>query len=95
VEFFILILCAIAAAIIASHKGRSALGFLVIGLLLGPFSLLAVLFALILPAIEKCKYCHTVLTKGVAVCYRCRREQVVTHVPEQVPPDMQIPHPKI
>lgn len=45
----ILMLFGIAAALIASAKGRSALGWFVLGVLFGPFGLLVAVF----PKVEK------------------------------------------
>ena len=83
-EYIILwIVCGIGAALIASSKGRSALGWLLGGLLLGPIGLLIVGF-MGRPApdestLTKCPYCAE--QKEAKVCKHCGRDVEPVSVP--------------
>jgi len=69
--------CGIAAAMVASSKGRSTGGWFFLGILLGPFGLI---FALLAgkegPAQgeRKCPFCAEFIKKEAVVCKHCGRD---------------------
>ena len=78
-EYIILwIVCGIGSAAIASSKGRSTFGWLVLGLLFGPIAVLIVgLMAKPAPDVEtlrKCPFCAELILKEAKVCKHCGRD---------------------
>lgn len=88
--FLFWVLCGIAAAMVASSKGRSAAGWFFLGLILGPFGLI---FALISgkegPADgeRKCPFCAEFIKKEAVVCKHCGRDLPAPVVAEKLKQD--------
>lgn len=78
--FLFWVICGIAAAAVASSKGRSGFGWFVLGIFLGPFALLMVGF---MPKLEpekinqdtrKCPFCAEFIKPEAKVCKHCGRD---------------------
>ena len=75
--FIFWVLCGIAAAMVASSKGRSVGGWFFLGLILGPFGLLFALLAGKEGPAEgerKCPFCAEFIKKEAVVCKHCGRD---------------------
>jgi len=90
------LLFGLAAAIVATNKGKTGCGWFALGVALGPFGLL---FALITPkdeqAVEqrslqsgdtrKCPFCAELIKREAIVCKHCRRDVPVVPTPPKYP----------
>lgn len=66
--FFILLICGIIAAMIASFKGRNTAGWFLAGLFLG---VIGVLLVGLLPKLKQCPKCGMKLRQDALICYYC------------------------
>jgi hypothetical protein len=78
-------LCAIFSAALASSKNRSAFGWFVLGLIVGPFGLLVAFFPKLdvppsasgdatVSETRSCPYCAETIKRAAKVCRFCNRE---------------------
>lgn len=96
-EFLLIwLICGVLAGAIATSKGRSGCGWLVLGVLFGPFAILGA--AIMSPdkdtkaprrtraglqdgTLRPCPFCHTAIARDASVCPACRRD--ITPLPPE------------
>jgi hypothetical protein len=77
------ILCGVIAAIIGAKKGEGFLAFIV-GILLGPFGILAAIASK--GKRKQCQFCKELIHKDATVCSHCQREDPIPRLTVAVTP---------
>lgn len=64
------------AAVLAHHKARNALGWFIVGCLIGPFALVVVLLPMVVKpgTTRKCPLCSEIVRTDAQICRYCRSD---------------------